>query len=249
VTVPLPDPQVGGRAAKPLAGLSEPALAAELERRLDSIQRNFDKLASLIPVGAAQIKDSAVTAAKILDGTVTDTELSAPSRQDMLARPQTVLSSGTFQVGLTSTAGSFYLASASGAAPLLAATDTQQVPVGYYFDLAEWDVVPGYKPQFRIRGSFHSQTTDPGTQTFTCGFTNLVQVTGAGANNVRWSVSGTYSSIAVTNMAANATSIQVGSWADMATGMYGVYHHATVAIAGNAAVETLFEIEVRWIPE
>lgn len=167
----------------------------------------------------------------------------------MLARPIPVDTGSAFQVNLTSAAGSFYLSRADGAQPILAAADTQLEPWGYYFDVTEWDVIPGYKPQFRLRGSFHTQTTDPGTQTFTCALTSLVQTTGAAANNTRWTVSGTISSITVTNMAANASSIGVGAWADMTTGLFGVYHTGSVAIAANAVLSTLWQVEVRWVPE
>lgn len=239
MTIPLPDPTVGGRAAQSLLGMSDVQRVVELERRLESIQRNFDKLAAVFPIGSELLKDDAVTEAK----------LDSPSRQELLARPVTVLQGSAFQINLTSVSGSYYLSSAKGEAPLLVSADTQSAPKAIYLDTTEWDVVPGYKPQFRIRGSHHSQTTDPGTQTFTCGLTSVVQTTGAGANNARWTVSGTYSSFATTNMAANAASVLAGSWADFATGLYGVYHHASVNVAANAVLSTLWQIDVRWVPE
>lgn len=171
------------------------------------------------------------------------------NEEKALGTPRVVATGAAFQVGLTSTAGSYYLSSSDARGPLLVSSDTQGEPFGIYFDLAEWDIVPGYKPQFRIRGSHHSQTTDPGTQTFTCALTNLVQTTGAGANNSRWSVSGTYSAFDTVNIAANAVNVEAGAWADMVSGLYGVYHHASVAIAANAVLSTLWQLEVRYVKE
>lgn len=65
MAIPLPDPIVGGRAARDLEDLPEAERVRELERRLESIQRNFDRLAKALPVGPAEIQDGAVGLAKI----------------------------------------------------------------------------------------------------------------------------------------------------------------------------------------
>lgn len=70
MALPLPDPTVGGRAAKSLVGLSESERVQELERRLESIQRNFDKLAAQYPAGIGEQYQPQVPQARVSVGSI-----------------------------------------------------------------------------------------------------------------------------------------------------------------------------------